>query len=127
MKTTDRHEAKQRVESVKSDQEFAAPRRNDASVAAAPQPLTDELIAEMASELAGQVLRGDEAVRIQGFDDADRRAESDQMERVLREGVSCGKVIAFEVEGAAPAESRKAPASAAAPIDAVTLDGVLLP
>jgi hypothetical protein len=100
LKTTDRREAKQRVESVKSDQEFAAPRRNDASVAAAPQPLTYELIAEMASEWAGQILRGDEAVRIQGFNDADRPAESDQMEHVLREAVSRGKLIAFEVERA---------------------------
>jgi hypothetical protein len=51
----------------------------------------------------GWVLRGDEAVRIQGLGDAafaERAAEYDQMGRLLREAVSRGNFTAVEVESA---------------------------
>jgi hypothetical protein len=116
LKTTDRREAERRVrlESVKLDQEFAALRRNGTAASADPAPkaLTDELIGEMASEWAGQILRGDEAVRIQGLNDtafADRVTEYDQMERLLREAVSRGKLTEFEVESALVVRGIKMP------------------
>jgi hypothetical protein len=57
----------------------------------------------MTSAWAGEILRGDEAIRMQGLTDAafaDRAAEYEQMERLLREAVSRGNFTTVEVEGA---------------------------